>query len=541
MIKTFRLIAILLVVHSVGLAQKGMPRLQIKGTTQELLVNEKPFLMLGGELGNSSASTVESMNPIWDKLKAMHLNTVLVPVYWELLEPEEGKFDYKLLQDLILDARKNHIKMVFLWFGAWKNSMSSHAPAWVKRNDERFPRAKDDKNQSQEILTPFSENNLQADLKAYEKLLTFLRDFDKTEQTVIMIQVENEIGMLPSARDYHPLANAAFKKDVPSFLINYLQKNQAILAPEIVTAWNKNGLKTKGNWEEIFGKSLQTDELFMAWYFAKYTNTIAEAGKKIYPIPTYVNAALNRPGREPGSGYPSAGPLPHVIDLWKAAAPAIDLFSPDFYNPDFKYWNDRYTRYGETLFIPEHAFDNTVLAKSFYAIGHYEALGFSPFSIESVAKPAQEPLGKGYALLEQLSPLILANRGKGKIASVLLDKDHKETVVNLGKYALTCKHDYTLGWSPEAKNADWPMTSVIIIQTNDDEFYVAGSGVVITCKSIENPAFNVGLLKVDEGYFMNNQWKVHRHYNGDQTHQGRHIRISVGDFEIQRVELYQYK
>ncbi len=541
MIKFFRLLLVMLVIHTTSFAQKGIPRLQTKGTTQELIVNDKPFLMLGGELGNSSASTVESMNPIWEKLKAMHLNTVLVPVYWELLEPEEGKFDYTLLQDLILDARKNHIKMVFLWFGAWKNSMSSHAPAWVKRNEERFPRAKDDKNQSQEILTPFSENNLQADLKAYEKLLTFLRDFDKTEQTVIMIQVENEIGMLPSARDYHPLANAAFKKDVPSFLMNYLQKNQATLAPEIVTAWNKNGLKTKGSWEEIFGKSLQTDELFMAWYFAKYTNAIAEAGKKIYPIPTYVNAALNRPGREPGSGYPSAGPLPHVIDLWKAAAPAIDLFAPDFYNPDFKYWNDRYTRYGETLFIPEHAFDPTVLAKSFYAIGHYEALGFSPFSIESTEKPQNEPLGKGYALLEQLSPLILANRGKGKIASVLLDKDHKETVVNLGKYALTCKHDYTLGWSPEAKNAEWPMTSVIIIQTNENEFYVAGSGVVITCKSLENPALNVGLLKVDEGYFTNNQWKVHRHYNGDQTHQGRHIRISVGDFEIQRVELYQYK
>lgn len=541
MINFFRLLLVMLVIHTTSFAQKGIPRLQTKGTTQELIVNDKPFLMLGGELGNSSASTVESMNPIWEKLKAMHLNTVLVPVYWELLEPEEGKFDYTLLQDLILDARKNHIKMVFLWFGAWKNSMSSHAPAWVKRNEERFPRAKDDKNQSQEILTPFSENNLQADLKAYEKLLTFLRDFDKTEQTVVMIQVENEIGMLPSARDYHPLANAAFKKDVPSFLMNYLQKNQAILAPEIVTAWNKNGLKTKGSWEEIFGKSLQTDELFMAWYFAKYTNAIAEAGKKIYPIPTYVNAALNRPGREPGSGYPSAGPLPHVIDLWKAAAPAIDLFAPDFYNPDFKYWNDRYTRYGETLFIPEHAFDPTVLAKSFYAIGHYEALGFSPFSIESTEKPQNEPLGKGYALLEQLSPLILANRGEGKIASVLLDKDHKETVVNLGKYALTCKHDYTLGWSPEAKNAEWPMTSVIIIQTNENEFYVAGSGVVITCKSLENPALNVGLLKVDEGYFTNNQWKVHRHYNGDQTHQGRHIRISVGDFEIQRVELYQYK
>lgn len=539
--KTFLFLILIIAIQQVIVAQHQLPHLEKKGKTTELIVNGKPMIILGGELGNSSASTMEYMQPIWGKLKAMHLNTVLVPVYWELLEKEEGKFDYVLLQQLILEARKNQIKIVFLWFASWKNSMSSHVPAWVKLNQERFPRAKDDKNQSQEILTPFSENNLQADLKAFEKLMAFIKDFDKNEQTVIMVQVENEIGMLPSARDYHPLANEAFKSNVPSVLMEYLHKNRAVLAPEILVRWGQNGFKNSGTWEEIFGKGLATDELFMAWYFAKYTNTITEAGKKIYSIPMFVNAALNRPNKLPGSGYPSAGPLPHVIDLWKAAMPAMDLLSPDFYNPDFKHWNDLYTRHSETLFIPEHRFDNTVMAKSLYAIGHYEALGFSPFSIESPEKPQNEPLGKSYALLEQLTPLLIKYHGQGKMDAVLLDQETKETVINLGKYQFTFRHDYTLGWSPEAKSAEWPMTSVIIIQTGENEFYVAGSGVVVTFKSLENPALNIGILKVDEGYFENNLWNTRRHMNGDQIHQGRHLRISVGDYEIQKLQLYSYK
>ncbi len=539
--KSFLLFILTATIQQVSRGQATLPHLQKKGKTTELIVNGKPFIMLGGELGNSSASTIENMKPIWSKLNAMHLNTVLVPVYWELLEKEKGHFDYNLLKQLITEARKHQTKIVFLWFGSWKNSMSSHAPSWVKLNQETYPRAKDDKNQSQEILTPFSDNNLQADLKAFEKLMTFIKAFDSNEQTVIMIQVENEIGMLPSARDYHPLANEAFKKEVPATLLNYLSQNREGLAPELLERWKKNGFKTTGNWEDIFGKSLQTDEIFMAWYFAKFTNTITEAGKKIYPLPMFVNAALNRPGKEPGSGYPSAGPLPHIIDVWKAAAPAIDLFSPDFYNPDFKHWNDLYTRKGEALFIPEHRFDATVMAKSLYAIGHYEALGFSPFSIESTAKPKEEPLGKSYEMINSLMPMISRYHGQGKIDAVLLDKENSETIITMGKYEFTFRHDYTLGWSPEAKSAEWPTTSAIIIQTGENAFYVAGSGVVVTFKSVEKEAGHVGILKIDEGTFENKTWKTLRHLNGDQTHQGRHLRIAVGDYEIQQLQLYLYK
>lgn len=518
---------------------QNIPHLQKIGNKTQLVVNQKPFLIRGGELGNSSATSMESMETIWSKLTDMNLNTVLTPIYWELIEPQEGKFDFQLVDDLILRARKENLKLVFLWFGSWKNSISSHAPEWIKLNQKKYPRVKDDKNKSHEILTPFSENNLQADLNAFKKLMAHIKDFDQKDQTVIMIQVENEIGMLPTARDYHPLANEAFKREVPKDLLQYLQKNKEKLVPEFLEIWKKNGFKTKGNWEEIFGKGLHTDEIFMAWYFSKFTNIVAKAGKDAYPIPMFVNAALNAPEKKPGQ-YPSAGPLPHIMDVWKAAGNSIDFLAPDFYNPSFKQWNDLFTRQGDPLFIPEHRFDETAPFKGLYAIGHYEAIGFSPFSIESVADAKKEPLGKIYDLVQQLTPVIEANKGQGEIDGVLLDKENNTQIIKMGDYEFTFKHDYTLNWSDGAKAETWPMSSAIIIEIAKDEFYISGSGIVVTFKPLKENV-NAGILKTDQGRFDNDKWKTIRHFNGDQTHQGRHLRISVGDYEIQKIKLYTYE
>ncbi len=198
-----------------------------------------------------------------------------------------------------------------------------------------------------------------------------------------------------------------------------------------------------------------------------------------------------------------------------------------------------YTRQGDVLFVPEHAFDNTVAAKALYAIARYNALGFSPFSIESKEKPNEEPLGKMYGLIHELTPLINANQGH--INGVLLSKTNPETIIRMGKYELTCKHDYTLSWTAGAKTDVWNLGSGMIIQTAENEFYVAGTGVVITFKPVDNKALNVGLLKVEEGNFENNTWKINRHLNGDQTHQGRHVNIPTNQIGVQRVELYLYK
>jgi beta-galactosidase GanA len=518
---------------------QGIPRLSNAHGHTTLLVDSHPFLILGGELGNSSASNAKYMVPVWPKLKKMHLNTLVAPVYWELMEPQEGKFNFTLLDDLIENARKNHIKLVLLWFGTWKNSMSCYVPSWVKTDEARFPRARTAAGEAQEIISPFSANALAADKKAFITLMRHIEQTDGKQHTVLMIQVENEIGMLPDARDHSKAADEAFVKSVPSKLIAYFNTHQNTLVPEIKKRWQDNGSKTSGTWEEVFGKDLATDELFMAWYFGVYANEVAKAGKAIYNIPMYVNAALNRPGKKPGE-YPSAGPLPHVLDIWKAAAPDIDMLSPDFYNPDFKYWNDLYTRPDNALFIPEHRFEAGVDAKAFYAIGHYQALGFSPFSIESTKKPEEEPLGKSYAIIDQLAPEIEKAKKRGSLDGVLLNKNADSMQIQMGDYILTVSHDFTLGWSPESKDVAWPLAGGIIIGLSNDEFYVAGTGLVVTFKP-KTEGYRAGILQIDEGSFINGKWQPERRMNGDQDHQGRHLRIPQGEYGIQRIKLYTYK
>jgi beta-galactosidase GanA len=515
------------------------PHLAYKNGYAELSVDDHPFLMTAGELGNSSASNMAYMKPIWPRLSKMHLNTLLAPVYWELLEPHENQFDFSLVDAMLADARSHNIKLVFLWFGTWKNSMSCYVPAWIKTDQQRFPRAAGSIGLPEEIITPFSKNALAADKKAFTALMRHIKAVDERRHTVLMIQVENEIGMLPSARDHSALADTAFLAPVPAKLMEYLDIHRDKLAPETKERWEAGGYKTSGDWEDIFGKSLATDEFFMAWYFGTFVDEIARAGKAVYDIPLYVNAALNAPGKMPGQ-YPSAGPLPHVIDIWKAAAPSIDFLSPDFYTANFRYWADRYTRSDNPLFIPEHRFEAGADAKALYAFGHYHALGFSPFSVESSLKPEDEAIGKVYDIIQQLMVQVFAARQKGWVDGVLLSKEEDSCRFEMGDYIMTATHELTLGWSPKAKDDKWPLTGGIIIGLSNDEFYVGGTGLVLTFQP-KTAGWRAGILSVEEGRFVNGKWQPGRRMNGDQDHQGRHLRIPEGEYAIQRIKLYKYK
>lgn len=516
-----------------------IPKLKRTGHATQLIVDGAPFLMLGGELGNSSSSNLDYLAKLWPTFTEMHLNTLLVPVYWDMIEPQEGQFNFALIDGMLKQARTHKMKVVVLWFGSWKNSMSSYAPSWVKRDQTRFPRAVSQEGKSQEILTPFHPNNFAADRAAYSALMQHLKKTDSKDRTVIMMQVENEIGMLPSARDYHPAATKVFNQAVPKDLIDYLESYKTQLVPEMYQAWQKNGFRTTGTWSETFGAGVATDEMFIAWYFARYTDEIAAAGKAIYPLPTYINAALNRPNVLPGD-YPSGGPLPHLMDIWKAGAPTIDILTPDFYNPDFKHWNDLFVRQGDPLFIPEIRFEPSVGAKAFFTFGHYKALGFSPFSIETTENPKDENIAKSYAVLQQISPLILQHHTDSSIDGMLLDKTNTEQIIKLGGYEFRVKHDYTLGWSPKAKDDIWPESGGLIIQTGKDEFLVAGTGLVITFAVADSDKI-AGIDSIYEGEFVKGKWQAGRNLNGDQSHQGRHLRIPVDEWGIQKLKLYQYQ
>lgn len=532
-------ILISLLLTSPTIAKTQIPQLKQVGNETQILVDGKPFFMLGGELGNSSASDIKYMENVWPKLKAMNLNTLLVPVYWELIEPTEGEFNFNLLKSLIKRARKEDIKLTLLWFASWKNSMSTYAPSWVKRDQKRFPRAVSSEGINQEILSPLSKNNLNADKNAFVAMMTFLKEFDGSQHTVILLQVENEIGMLPSARDYHPAANKAYNESVPPQLISYMQANKSILVKELKEAWSSSNFRIKGSWSDIFGDNLATEEIFIAWNFARYTDEIAKAGKTIHPIPMVVNAALNRPNVKPGK-YPSGGPLPHLMDIWKAGAPSIDLLVPDFYNPRFKHWNDLYTQQGDALLIPEIRFDNSVGAKSLFAFGAYNCLGFSPFSIESTEAPKEETLAKSYALLEQAMPLLAKYPAGISRKGIWLTKENPEQSITLGKYEFTIKHDLTLGWSSHAKDDIWPHSGGIIFQTGEEDFILLGTGMVITVKPSSGKG-HAGIDQYYEGEFIKGKWVQGRSLNGDQSHQGRHLRIEDRNWKIQKIRLYQYK
>lgn len=518
-------------------AEGEIPYLKKQGDATQLIVNGKPYLMLAGELGNSTASDMKYLDPYWQGFRNMHVNTILAPVYWELIEPKEGKFNFKIVDDLILKARENNIKLVLLWFGSWKNSMSCYAPEWIKEDYKKFPRARNEENKPEEILTAFEKNNLEADKYAFVELMKHIKRFDGNDRTVIMIQVENEIGMIPSARDYYSKANELYNSEVPKELMDYLSKNKNNLVPEFKEIWSKNNYQTNGTWEEIFGKGLQTDEIFMAWHYSKYTNEIAAAGKKAYPLPMYVNAALIRKGYLPGQ-YPSAGPLPHLFNIWRAGGSAIDLLSPDIYFPEFEKWVTKYDRFGNPLFIPE-ASNAQSAANAFYAFSEHNAMGYSPFSIESLTNRGNNNIEKGYSVLKQISTIILENQGKGTMAGALLDSVTQSMKVEMGNYIFTFKHAYSWGYSPKLEGAI-PRFGGMLIKISDDEFIIAGIGLVVTFES-KDKNYVAGIDRIDEGQYENGKWIAGRRLNGDQSHQGRHLSIGVNDYEIQKVKLYKYK
>jgi hypothetical protein len=229
------------------------------------------------------------------------------------------------------------------------------------------------------------------------------------------------------------------------------------------------------------------------------------------------------------------------MDIWQAAAPKIDFLSPDFYNPNFKFYCDLYVRRNNPFFIPEIHSEPNNAAKVFYAIGHYKGIGFSPFSIESTVSPLDEPISKSYELLEQLSPVILKHQAASKIEGVLLDSTIRKQEIIMGNYKLTVMHEYTLGWSPDAKKPGWPESGGVIIQTGDDEFIIAGTGIVVTFSIASGTNKSVGILRADEGRYVNGVWKPGRRMNGDQDHQGRHIRIAGKEWGIQQVKVYEYR
>ena len=400
-----------------------MPHVVTTNGHHALFVDGAPFLMLGAQSHNSSAWP-GTLPKVWAAVDDLHANTLEIPVYWEQFEPEPGKFDPSIVDLIIKGAREHNVRLVFLWFGTWKNGSGHYIPLWAKSNPEMFTHITGNRGRSVDSPSPLAEACMKADMKAFSALMRHIKSVDPVH-TVIMIQVENEPGAWGSIRDYSPEAEKVFAAPVPAEFLKALG--------------GRNGANgAGGNWREAFGDN--ADEYFHAYCVAHYIGQVAAAGKAEYPLPMYVNAALRDPLTNPRAGtYESGGATDNVLDIWKAAAPAIDILCPDIYmNDSAKYLAvlDHYSRPDNALFVPETGGGGNGSRMCFAALGR-GAIGWSPFGLDYTRATPESiaPVGMNYRMLEPIMREVAQLDFEGKVKAVEEEADQRNVTLDFGAWS----------------------------------------------------------------------------------------------------------
>lgn len=482
----------------------------------------------------TSAGTAAEADSILPRLAQLHLNTVLMPVAWEQVEPSEGTFDFSILDHWIELARQQHLHLVLLWFGSWKNGFSNYAPAWVKEDTRRFPRAVSADGAPLEILSTLGSETLKCDRQAFSALMEHVKQKDQEQQTVLMVQVENEVGYLGRGRDRSVEADRLFRAPVPAELVEKLRNARESFSPELRAHFNPSGR----TWKDVFGDT--SDEVFMAWNYARYIEADIEAGKGAYQLPMYVNCQLPAPAERAGE-YPSGGPQPYYLEVYRIVAPSLDFYSPDIYWPNFDYWIDRYKFAGNAIFVPEARIEAAPF-NAFYAYGEVRAFGFSPFGVDSLrttpeASGPDPSISDVYAMLGSVSEMLLAAQASGDIRGLVLHSNSPRPTqtVALGGYLF----EATLSRSWPAKTLLTDDGAMIIMQAAPNEFYMGGSGLTISFyrdPDVDNKLS--GIASIEEVSREEGNWHTLRRINGDQSNQGRQLSMAPHQVHLYRVILY---
>lgn len=507
-------------------APASMPQLIRTGTHYQLRVDGKPYIILGGQSQNSSASNPKDLIPVWKSLVAMHANTAEIPVSWELIEPAPGRFDFHTVDAVIQGARRHGLHLVLLWFGTWKCRSSSYIPAWMKENPTKYFQVINEEGRPIDAISPFCVVAERADEAAFAALMAHIKRVDGTEHTVIMVQVENEVGPGYTDRDYSPQATRQYESSVPTRLMTYLQAHRSHLMPTLRKAWSQSDFRTSGTWPVVFG--WLAPEAFSAWYMARYVEGVAAAGKKVYPLPMYCNDATAGPGAARAGIFPSGGPTFHVLDIWKAAAPDINILSPDIYAGNWSETAAQYYRPDNPLFVPETAFVPRNIAYAYAALAEFNAIGFVPFGIDHAIENGKltrrgKVLAQVYKTLESLLPLIEKYQYTGKLFAIVQGIGNQSShflTPTLGATASFTPHYFYLFGGPARPPTRpaymRPRAGGLIIELSPDDYIVAGSGFRLHFWERQGPYRSPEYLSIDRGTFHGSKWIEEQRLNGDE-------------------------